>query len=63
MNSGSFKISVSSWMYNLSFYFKCILVLTKCFTLLRPCCRCGYILYMLVRVLWFAQRCLAINWF
>ena len=29
MSSGSLKISVSSWMYNLSIYFKCILVLTN----------------------------------
>ena len=28
MNSGSLKISVSSCMYNLLIYFKCILVLT-----------------------------------
>ena len=29
MNSGSLKISISSWMCNLSIYFKCILVLTN----------------------------------
>ena len=28
LNSGSLKISVSSWMYNLSIYFECVLVLT-----------------------------------
>ena len=26
---GGLKISISSWMYNLSFYFNCILVLTN----------------------------------
>ena len=29
MNSGSLKFSVSSWVYNLSIYFKCILIMTK----------------------------------
>ena len=29
MNSGGLKISISSWMYNLSIYFNCILVLTN----------------------------------
>ena len=29
MNSGGLKISVSSWMYDLSVYFKCFLVLTN----------------------------------
>ena len=29
MKSGSLQISVSSWMYNLSIFFKCILVLTN----------------------------------
>ena len=29
MNSGGLKISISSWMYNLSIYFKCILILAK----------------------------------
>ena len=29
MNSGSLKISVSSWVYNLSIYFKCNLNLTN----------------------------------
>ena len=29
MKSGSLKISVPSWMYNLSIYFKCILILTN----------------------------------
>ena len=27
MYSGGLKISVSSWMYHLSIYFKCILIL------------------------------------
>ena len=27
MNSGSCKISISSWMFNLSIYFECVLVL------------------------------------
>ena len=31
MNSGGLKVSVSSWMYDLSIYFKCILVLTNKF--------------------------------
>ena len=29
MNSGSLKISISSWMYNLSIYFKSVLILTN----------------------------------
>ena len=29
MNSGGLKNSVSSWMYNLSIYFNCILILAK----------------------------------
>ena len=29
MNSGGLKISVPSWVYNLSIYFKCILILTN----------------------------------
>ena len=29
MNSRELKTSVSSWMYNLSVYFNCILVLTN----------------------------------
>ena len=29
--SGGLRISVSSWMYNLSVYFNCILVFTKMF--------------------------------
>ena len=29
MNTGGLKISVSSWMYDFSIYFKCILVLTN----------------------------------
>ena len=29
MNSGGLKISISSWMYDLSIYFKCILILTN----------------------------------
>ena len=28
MNSGFLKISVPSWMFNLSIYFECVLVLT-----------------------------------
>ena len=27
MNSGGLKISISSWMYDLSIYFKCVLFL------------------------------------
>ena len=27
MNSGGLKISISSWMYNLSIYFDCVLIL------------------------------------
>ena len=46
MNSGALKISVSSWLHDLSIYFKCVLVLTKCLTLLRSCCRVGYGLYV-----------------
>ena len=29
MNSGGLKISISSWMYNLSIYFDYILILTN----------------------------------
>ena len=28
INSGSLRVPISSWMYNLSVYFNCILVLT-----------------------------------
>ena len=29
MNSGGLKISISSWMYKLSMYFRCILILAN----------------------------------
>ena len=29
MNSGGLKTSISSWMYNLSIYFDCVLILTN----------------------------------
>ena len=29
MNSGGLKTSVSSWMYNLSIYFKCVFISTN----------------------------------
>ena len=42
MNSGSLKMSVLSWMYDLSIYFKCILILTNILTLFRSCCKGGF---------------------
>ena len=41
MNSGGLKVSISSWMYNLSIYFNCILVLTNI-----SCGNVGYKLYV-----------------
>ena len=49
MNSGGLNIFVSSWMYDLSIYFKCILTLANmliCLTVLRSCCSVGYMLYV-----------------
>ena len=46
MNSGSLKVSIPSWMYNLSIYFKCILILTNMFAQFKSCCKVGYKLYV-----------------
>ena len=39
MNSGSLKISISSWVYNLTIYFKCNLILLKCLNRFKSCCK------------------------
>ena len=62
MKSGSLKIFILSWMYDLSFYFEWVLILAN---------RSYSIKILLERwvdvicwlVLWFAQRCLANNCF
>ena len=59
INSGSCKISIWSWMYDLSIYCSClILVLT------RVTCSINILLkrrkdFVGLFVLWFAQRCVA----
>ena len=53
MNSGSCKIYISSWMYELSIYCECILVLTWMYCSIRILLKRGvYIIYWFV--LWFA---------
>ena len=46
MNSGGLKISISSWKYNLSILFNCILILSRCLTLFKSCGNVGYKLYV-----------------
>ena len=46
MNSGGLKISISSWMYNMSIYFNCILVLTNVSYSINSCGNAGYKLYV-----------------
>ena len=46
MNSGSLKVSVSSRMYELSFYFKCILILANMSYSIKILLKRGYMLYV-----------------
>ena len=53
MNSGKCKISITSWMYDLSIYCRCILVLTRMSCSIKVLLeRRVYIAYWFV--LWFA---------
>ena len=62
MKSGSLKHFISSWMYDLSFYFECVPILANMSDSIKILLErevnaiCWF-------VLWFAQRCVANNCF
>ena len=46
MNSECLEISISSWMYNLSIYFECVLILINVSYSIKILLERGYMLYV-----------------